>query len=282
MIRILTDSMSDLTQEDASRLGITVLPMPVSFGEEERWEGVDLSRDEFFARLRVAEELPHTSQIAPRAWQKAFDRELRDNEDELLCITGSSGLTGGYQSSLLARESCVAPERMAVVDSLNATVGQALLVRMAVRRRDAGTTLQDLVSYVEKLKTRQRVFGQADDLKYLVMGGRLSPVVGKVGNALNIKPMLKIEGGTIDQAGLVRGAAKARAWYAEQLKKYPPDAEIPLLVAGADCPAETQKVKEYLEQAGLSLPPIETMGVGAVIGTHVGPGMIVMSWIEQA
>ena len=70
MIRILTDSMSDLTQEDASRLGITVLPMPVSFGEEERWEGIDLSREEFFARLRVAEELPHTSQIAPRAWQK--------------------------------------------------------------------------------------------------------------------------------------------------------------------------------------------------------------------
>ena len=282
MIRILTDSMSDLTQEDASRMGITVLPMPVRFGEEERWEGVDLSRDEFFARLRVAEELPHTSQIAPRAWQKAFDRELRDNEDELLCITGSSGLTGGYQSALLARENCVAPERMAVVDSLNATVGQALLVKMAVRRRDAGTTLQDLVDYVEKLKTRQRVFGQADDLKYLVMGGRLSPVVGKVGNALNIKPMLKIEGGTIDQAGLVRGAAKARAWYAEQLKKYPPDAEIPLLVAGADCPAETQKVKEYLEQVGLPLPPVETMGVGAVIGTHVGPGLIVMSWIEKA
>ena len=80
MIRILTDSMSDLTQEDASRLGITVLPMPVRFGEEERWEGVDLSREEFFARLRMAEELPHTSQIAPRAWQKAFDRELRDSE----------------------------------------------------------------------------------------------------------------------------------------------------------------------------------------------------------
>ena len=282
MIRILTDSMSDLTQEDASRLGITVLPMPVSYGEEERWEGVDLSRDEFFARLRVAEELPHTSQIAPRAWQKAFDRELRDNEDELLCITGSSGLTGGYQSALLARESCAAPERMAVVDSLNATVGQALLVEMAVRHRDAGATLQELVNLVEKLKARQRVFGQADDLKYLVMGGRLSPVVGKVGNALNIKPMLKIEGGTIDQAGLVRGATKARAWYVEQLKKYPPDRSVPLLVAGADCPTETQKVKEYLEQSGLPLPPIETMGVGAVIGTHVGPGLIVMSWIEQA
>lgn len=282
MIRILTDSMSDLTQEDASRLGITVLPMPVSYGEEERWEGIDLSREEFFARLRVAEELPHTSQIAPRAWQKAFDRELRDNEDELLCITGSSGLTGGYQSALLARESCAAPERMAVVDSLNATVGQALLVEMAVRHRDAGATLQELVNLVEKLKARQRVFGQADDLKYLVMGGRLSPVVGKVGNALNIKPMLKIEGGTIDQAGLVRGAAKARAWYVEQLKKYPPDRSVPLLVAGADCPTETQKVKEYLEQSGLPLPPIETMGVGTVIGTHVGPGLIVMSWIEQA
>lgn len=282
MIRILTDSMSDLTQEDASRLGITVLPMPVSYGEEERWEGIDLSREEFFARLRVAEELPHTSQIAPRAWQKAFDRELRDNEDELLCITGSSGLTGGYQSALLARESCAAPERMAVVDSLNATVGQALLVEMAVRHRDAGATLQELVNLVEKLKARQRVFGQADDLKYLVMGGRLSPVVGKVGNALNIKPMLKIEGGTIDQAGLVRGATKARAWYVEQLKKYPPDRSVPLLVAGADCPTETQKVKEYLEQSGLPLPPIETMGVGTVIGTHVGPGLIVMSWIEQA
>lgn len=279
MIRIVTDSMSDLTQEDARRLGIEVFPMPVRFGEDEYWEGINLSREEFFARLRTADELPKTSQITPEIYLETFNRLLQRPEDEVLCITGSSKLTGGYQSALLARDMASDPARITVVDSLNATDGQMLLVLLACRKRPEISSAAELAAYVEQLKTRQKLFGQAEDLKYLVMGGRLSPLVGKVGTALNIKPMLKIEGGSIDQAGLVRGSGKGKAWYVEQLRKYPPDLSCPLIIAGADCPEAVLQIKAYFEQSGLELPEIITAEIGSIIGTHVGPGLTVISWI---
>ena len=280
MIRILTDSMSDLTQEDASRLGITVLPMPVSFGEEERWEGVDLSREEFFARLRVAEELPKTSCVPPEKFLEAYNRLLAQPEDEILCITGSSKLSGCYQAALMARESCSDPARVTVVDSLNATAAEALLVILAAEKRDSVGSVAELAAYVEELKKHHKVTGHTPTLKYLVMGGRLNPVVGKVGAALNIRPMLKIEGGEISQAGLCRGAAKTRSWYVEQLKQFPPDKRYPIILAGADCPAQVAELRQLLEGSGLDLPEIRSMEIGCIIGTHVGPDLTLATWIQ--
>lgn len=279
MIRIITDSMSDLSQADADRLDITLLPLTVRFGDREIREGVDMTREAFFAELRTVTELPKTSQIIPRAWQKAFDAVLRDTQDEVLCLTGSSDLSGGYQSALLGRDACCDESRVAVIDSRTACVGHALLVDVAAKLRDDGLSLQEMVSRLQDCIRRQKTFGHADDLKYLVMGGRLSPVVGKVGNALSIKPMLKLENGVLDQAALVRGAAKARAWYVEQLKKYPPCLDTPIYVGGADCDADVEKAVATLEAAGIQLPEVRRMTVGPVIGTHVGPGMIIVSWL---
>lgn len=281
MIHIVTDSMADFTWEEAERLGIARMPMPVLFGTEECWEGRNMTRAEFYQRMRVAEELPKTSQVSPERFRKAFNERLKEAGDSVLCITGSSKLSGCCQSAIMAREICDAPERVSVVDSRTASAAQAQLVYMALTRRAQAANAQALAEELEALKRRQRAFGQADDLKYLVMGGRLSPLVGKVGTALSIKPMLKLENGSIDKAGMVRGAAKTKGWYVEQLRKYPADTSIPLMVAGADCPEEVAQMKEYLEQSGLELPPIMTMDIGPIIGTHVGPGLIVLSWIEK-
>lgn len=279
MIRIITDSMSDLMQADAERLDITVLPLTVRFGDTEIHEGVDMSREEFYAKLRTVTELPKTSQIIPRTWQKAFDAVLKGTKDEVLCITGSSELSGGYQSALLARDACCDESRVVVLDSRTASIAQTMLVEHAVALRDAGAFLGEIAEKVTAMVQRQKMFGQADDLRFLVMGGRLSPVVGKVGNALSIKPMLKLENGGLDQAGLVRGAARARSWYVEQLKKYPPCMDAPLFVGGADCPAEVERTEASLQAAGVPLPPVRRMSVGPVIGTHVGPGMMIVCWM---
>lgn len=282
MIRIITEAMSDLTREDASSLNITLVAQPLRFGMEEFLDdGVSLKREDFFARMRIATELPHTSMVPMAFWLDAFNKCLRDPEAEIICITGSSRLSGGHHSAEMAQEECADPARVTVVDSMNASCGEMLLVEEAVRLRDDGATVAEIVAHLEDIKTRQLLFGLADDLKYLVMGGRLNPLVGKVGGALNIKPTLMIKDGVIEKEGIVRGVKKGYAWYIEQLKKNPPDSTIPLYIGGADCPETVALLRSMVEEAGIACT-IRTMGVGCLVGTHVGPGLTLMSWAKGA
>ena len=282
MIRIITEAMSDLTREDASSLNITLVAQPLRFGMEEFLDdGVSLKREDFFARMRIATELPHTSMVPMAFWLDAFNKCLRDPGAEIICITGSSRLSGGHHSAEMAQEECADPARVTVVDSMNASCGEMLLVEEAVRLRDDGATVEEIIAHLEDIKTRQLLFGLADDLKYLVMGGRLNPLVGKVGGALNIKPTLMIKDGVIEKEGIVRGVKKGYAWYIEQLKKNPPDSTIPLYIGGADCPETVALLRSMVEEAGIACT-IRTMGVGCLVGTHVGPGLTLMSWAKGA
>ncbi len=117
MIRILTDSMSDICQEEAAAWGLEVLPLSVRFGQEEYLDGVELSREDFFRRMVASDELPKTSQISPERFRDAFERALSDPQDEVVCITGSSKLSGTYQSAVLARSFLEVPERVHLIDS---------------------------------------------------------------------------------------------------------------------------------------------------------------------
>ena len=281
MIRIITEAMSDLTCEDAASLGVTLVAQPLRFGMEEYLDdGVSLKREDFFARLRVATELPHTSMVPMAFWLDAFNKCLRDPNAHVLCITGSSRLSGGHHSAEMAQEECSDPARVTVVDSLSASCGEMLLVEEAVRLRDDGADLPEIIAHLEDVKRRQVVFGLADELKYLVMGGRLNPLVGKVGGALNIKPTLMLKDGVIEKEGIVRGVKKGYAWYIEQLKKNPPDPTIPLYIGGADCPDTVALLRAMAEEAGIDVP-VRTMSIGCLIGTHVGPGLTLMSWSRQ-
>ena len=207
MIRIITEAMSDLTRMDAMSLGVTLVSQPLRFGMEEFLDdgGVSLKREDFFARMRVATELPHTSMVPMAFWLDAFNKCLRDPAAEILCIAGSSRLSGGHHAAELAQEECSDPSRVTVVDSMNASCGEMLLVEEAVRMRALGASVSQIVTPLEELKARQVVFGPADDLKYLVMGGRLNPLIGKVGGALNIKPTLMLKNGIIEKEGVGPG-----------------------------------------------------------------------------
>ncbi len=282
MIRIITEAMSDLTREDAARLGVTLVSQPLRFGMEEFLDdgGVTLKREDFFARMRISTELPHTSMVPMAFWLDAFNKCLRDPQAEILCITGSSRLSGGHHSAELAQEECADPARVTVVDSMSASCGEMLLVEEAVRLRDNGASIPEIVARLEEIKSRQLLFGLADDLKYLVMGGRLNPLVGKVGGALNIKPTLMVKDGVIEKEGVVRGVKKGYAWYIEQLKKNPPAQDIPLYIGGADCPETVELLCAMVAEAGIACT-IRPMSIGCLVGTHVGPGLTLMSWAKD-
>lgn len=213
-------------------------------------------------------------------WLDAFNKCLRDPSAQVLCITGSSKLSGGHHSANMAREECHDPARVTVVDSLSGSCGEMLLIEEAARLRDHGADISEIVAHIEDLKSRQMVFGLADELKYLVMGGRLNPLIGKVGGALNIKPTLMLQDGVIEKEGIVRGTKKGHAWYIEQLKKYPPDPAIPLYIGGADCSETVELLSSMVKEAGITCT-IRAMEIGCLVGTHVGPGLTLMSWIKQ-
>ncbi len=281
MIRIMTEAMSDLTREDAMNLNVALVAQPLRFGMEEYLDdGHAINRHEFFDRMRASAELPHTSMVPMGFWLDAFNKYLRDPETHLVVIAGSSKLSGGHHAAELAMEDCDAPERVTLIDSMNASCGEALLVVEAARLRDEGASAQEIAERLENLKGRQIVRGLADDLKYLVMGGRLSPLVGKIGGALNIKPTLKIENGVIDKAGVVRGVKKGYAWYIEELKAHKPDPSVPLYIGGADCDEVVELLRQMVQDAGIDVQ-VRTMGVGCLIGAHVGPGLTLMSWVTE-
>lgn len=279
MIRIVTDSMADITQEEAAQWGVEVLPLVVRFGQEEYLDGIDLALDAFYARLQRVKELPKTSQLTPARFRDAFERNLA-NGDEVLCITGSSRLSGTYQSAVLARSMMDRPERVHLVDSMSASLGEAQLVLEALRQRDVIRDAAMLAAHVEAIRARSHLVGQAQELKYLVMGGRLNAAVGTIGATLHIKPMLCLSEGVIHQAGLCRSQAKVHQWYLERLAEYPPDPAFPLILAGAACDAQVMALKCALEDSGVTVASMRQ--IGTVIGTYTGPGLTTMSWIARA
>lgn len=279
MVKIITDSMSDITVQEAAQWGLTLLPLHVRFGAEEYDDGVTITREAFYDRLMSAQELPKTSQVSPQAFRDAFERALEEG-DEALCITGSGKLSGTYQSAVAAREEMKdRAARVQLVDSGSASLGQALLVLLALGMKGAGQSAGQIARELEQRKQRQRLVGFAGELKYLVMGGRLSALGGKVGTALHILPLLRMTGGRLEQTGVCRGAGKARNWLLEQLAACPADTNAPLILAGAHAPEAVALLKTELQKTGLALPPVLTMEVGAVIGSHTGPGLVAMTWL---
>lgn len=279
MIRIITDSMSDILVDEAEKLQVKVLPLHLMFGTESFLDGVTIDRATFYRRLETVTELPKTSQIPPETFESAYQEALNEGV-QVLVITGSSELSGTYQSAVLARDMIGAEDSVYIVDSLTASLGESLLVYEAVRLRDAGESIDVIYKTLKTIVGQQMLLGQVDELKYLVMGGRLSSVGAKVGTALKFKPMLRLKKGKLEMGGLVRGTQKAYAWMREQLENYPPDMRFPLHFASANAPEALEKMKEYIMNH-CNVPVVtRTLGIGAVIGTHTGPGCIAMCWIQ--
>ncbi len=281
MIHIITDSMSDIKPAEASAIRVQVLPQCIHFEEETFEDNVTIDTETFYARLQAAQKLPKTSQVPPGAFFDAYQKALEAG-GEILVITGSAELSGTHQSAVIARD--MLPEkdrdRIHLVDSLSASLGEAMLVHEAARRRDLGKSVDEIKRALYVMIPRQVLVGQVEDLKYLVMGGRLSSVGAKVGTMLRLKPMLRLNHGKLEMAGVARGSRSAYEWLASQLKAMAPDPAHPLYFAGACAGRALDALKDHLKEKGLLPPDARTMDIGPVIGTHTGPGCIAISWIR--
>lgn len=275
-IRIITDSASDMPYD--YREDVTVVPLHVRFGAEEYLDGVNLSHREFYEKLIENEELPTTSQVAPFAFEEAYEK-ARQAGEQVIVITISGKLSGTYQSACIA--SADYEDMVCVIDSENVTVGERALVEYAIRLVDEGKDIQEIADTINREKKNIHVVGLLDTLEYLKKGGRISKTVAFVGGMLSIKPVISIENGEVAMLGKARGSKQGNNLLVQQIEKAGGiDFAKPYYLgyAGLD---DTLLQKYIADSAHIwkeHTDRLETMSVGGAIGTHVGPGAIAVAF----
>lgn len=278
-IRIITDSASDLLPPYPSCL--TVLPLTVSFGEEQFLDGVDLSHRQFYEKLIECDELPVTSQINPEQFETAFRTAVEAGED-VVCVTLSSKLSGTCQSARIAAGEF--PGKVWVVDSLNAALGEGILVRRAVQLAGQGLDAAALSSQLDEEKKDICLVALLDTLEYLKRGGRLSSTAAFVGGLLSIKPVIAVRDGEVALLGKARGSKNGNNLLMEEIGKTSGiDFDRPYLLAYSGLSDDLlQKYiadSRSLWEGRTAELPITT--IGGTIGTHVGPGAVGVTFFQK-
>ena len=281
MIRILTDSAADLTPADRARPGVTVVPLQVVFSNgDTALDGVDITGDAYYERLKGEEKLPRTSQPSPDQFIEVFE-QARAAGDQVVAVLLSSTLSGTWQCARLAAETCEF-EDLWVVDSRTGSQGEAVLVREALRLRDEqGCTAEQIAAALEELKGRIRILGVVDSLKHLHKGGRLPAAVALVGGALGIKPVLSVMDGEIRLADNARGRPGALVALFKQIDKLGGiDPQYGYVLLYSDEKSTVAPIHRYLHD-NLHLTGGRVAQLGAVIGTHIGPGCAALVFVAQ-
>ncbi len=283
MVRIITDSTSDITQEEGTVLGITIVPLTVHFGSASFRDGVDISKKEFYSKLAAVETLPTTSQVPPGEFTTLFQGYI-DEGDEIVGLFISSEMSGTYQSAVVAREQVdmrgARTEKIFVIDSRTATFELALLVREAIRLRDEGKNAQEITDIIRSLVKRVRLLAVVDTLKYLKMSGRISTTTAFVGGLLGINPIIAIVSGKVESIGKTRGLKAGLKFISDQMMADPPDLNYLVSFGNTNAPDALKEAVEYLTEQ-FSISDYFEVDMGITVGTHVGPGAAGIAYIAK-
>jgi DegV family protein with EDD domain len=273
MIKIVTDSTAYLPADYVHEHDIHVVPLLVHFGEDVYKEGVELSTAEFYEKLRAADELPTTSQPSAGEFHEVFG-PLIEAGHEILALTISAKLSGTWNSAKAA-QAMLSDAPISVIDSLSTSVGLQLMIETAVSAISSGATRGEIVERIEKMKGQIQVLFVVDTLEYLAKGGRIGNARAFLGTMLKIKPILCLNDGAIEPLEQVRSKRKAVARMLELIEEGLDGngAEARLGITHALVPDEAEAVKRKLE-VQLGCPEPFVSGLGPVIGTHTGPGVV--------
>ena len=280
MIRILTDSASDILPAEAEQLGVTVIPLNVTLedGTVLR-DGVDMTPTEYYGVMAQCRKLPTTSQPSPELFERFFT-EAAAAGDEVIGIFLSHELSGTYQCAKLAADMANV-DNVIFIDSENVCLGEAQLVRLAIRLREAGKTAGQIASVLEHAKEHLHLVAVIDDLKYLRKGGRLPAAVAVAGGMLGIKPLISIKEGKVAMAGKARGLPGAYVALFKKIEEMGGINEaVPALAGYTVSTRETTPILTYLQDNLQTAEPL-VQQIGCVIGTHAGPGAFGLAFFDQ-
>ncbi len=277
-IRIITDSSSDIVSPQNN---ITVLPMTVRFGNTDYMDGIDINHKEFYEKLIESDELPTTSLISPAAFEDAYKNAVNEGES-VIVITLSGKLSGTYQSAVVAAADY--EDRVFVIDSLNASIGEQILIYRALKLIEDGLSVKEVVEILLEEREKIHTIALLDTLEYLKKGGRISKSVAFVGGALSIKPVASIEKGEVKMLGTARGSKNGNNFLMKEIEKTGGiDFSKPLRLGYTGL--NDALLKKYIDDSSAvwkdNADSLIISPIGAMVGTHIGPGAIAVSFFAK-
>lgn len=278
-IRIVIDSTSDVTNEIIEKYNLKMVPLTVNFENESYLDKVELSTADFFDKLVKSENLPTTSQVSPGAFREAFSEILLEG-DQVLGIFLASEFSGTYDSARIAKD-MIGSDNIRIIDSKSVCLGTFSLILEAVKLVEQKKTIDEIVEELEASKEKIIAVAVFDTLKYLEKGGRLSKGQAVVGSLLNIKPVLEIKEGKLNSIDKVRGKNKTIKWFDEFVQKNNYDlSDKTVLLFYARNYDQLQELRKTLETK-YKIKNIIEQEIGAVVGTHAGPGVLGLSFLNK-
>ena len=271
-IKIVCDSLSDITQEYIDKYDLEFIPLNVMIEGEEYKDRVTLSSEEFYRRIREDKIMPKTSQITYADFYNVFDKYTKEGK-KIIYISAAASATGTMQSAMLARNEVEGGD-IRILDSNTLCYGIALLVIRAAELREEGKSLDEIVEEIERIKDDVYVTFSCDDLEYLKRGGRISGTKAMIGTVLNIKPLCIIKDGIVDNVANARGKRNVATKLVEIAKENGiRDLSDQTVFLGY---TDDLKERERLEQKLIeefNPKEIKYFLIGCGIGTHGGPGI---------
>lgn len=279
--QIVTDSCCDFTEEMYRKLDLTVLPLTVTFRGQTYDDRNDDSLKDLYAGLQAGE-TASTAAANPESWADAFRSILAQGRD-VLALAFSSGLSTTYQSAVIAAEELkesYPQRRIWVVDTLCASLGQGLLVWYACKKRDEGMELDALRDWVEENKLHLCHWFTVDDLMYLKRGGRVSAATALVGTMLSIKPILHVDDeGHLINVDKARGRKASIAALAQKVGQLAQGYDnSTMFISHGNCREDAEALAAVLK-AQYGVQEVYINYVGAVIGSHSGPGTLALFFL---
>jgi len=274
MVKVVTDSTSDIPPEVLQDLDISVVPLYVVFGDKTYRDRVDIGEEDFYRRLTTELALPTTSVPSPRDFADVYNR-LAEGTDEIISIHLTSKESGTYNSALLGKELVQKKCRIEVVDSQSISMACGLLAMVAARESRAGRSLAQVTDTVRRALQRTHILFMVDTLKYVVKGGRIGKAQGMLGSVLGVKPLLTMRAGDLTLSGIARTRTRAVERLFDFARSYPrlAEAAVPYTTDREAAEALAGRIRTAFPRAS-----VYVARVGPALGTHAGPdsmGMVV-------
>jgi DegV family protein with EDD domain len=274
---IVLDSTADFPDAEQRYPNFRVVPLYVLFGTQSYKDYVDITPDRFYARLREEATLPTTSQPTPADFLVVFE-ELSPRYERIIALTLSSALSGTCGSARTAAE-LLGGDKVRVIDSRTVSASLALLALGVQQRLEQGTTDAEIDAFVERYQRNHHLLFTVNTLEYLAKGGRIGRAAAFAGNLLNVKPILAIRDGEVIPLKRVRGNHKAFAEFRDEFVSTSTDSpNLKVGIAHAAAPERLNALREMVEHERPNARVEIATTLGAVVGTHAGPGTVGFFW----
>ena len=279
-VKIVTDSTCDLPASEVERLGVSVIPQNVHFGETTYKDGVTITPEQFFPMLASAKELPKTSQASPGEFKEIYDTVGAGEADGIVSLHVSAKLSGTYNSAVQGASLTDAACPVEVIDSAQASMGLGLVVAQAAEAAGQGAGMDEVVALARDAAGRSECVCLFETLEYLEKGGRVGKASALIGTALKIKPMIIIRDGEVDRLGKARKFSKALAVLEQTALDFGPLEAV--AVMHSTTPDLAVEVADRLSEALPTGTEAHVAQFGPTLGVYTGPGAIGIALLRAA